>query len=387
MFLLLPLLLSLVSCGGGRGQASVTTPASEESTVRKVYPDEVVKLTVKSRPTKLSYTEGETFSPSGLEMTATLGDGSTEDVYIGDCEIYPSGELMPTDQSVKVVYFEGSVEFPITVTPNPCVSLQMESKPVVESYLPGQKLSLDGLHLTGTLQDGTKKDSISSYSLLLDGKDYDVRKALPEEIGSHTLTFSYHSATVDFPIEIFQGSIVEAENILDTTAMTIDSKNFLEKMNPDYSFRKVSNPMSEPASGKAYIGYIREGDILRFHIYSDTATTARLFLRAASASYLGKDGQGQPLEMNSILVSNVCRMDFNGEAFPLTDQVMPGAVSRYRSENRGDSLLWVKWQDADLGTVSLVKGDNTLTIDTTRARQFKEFNLDRLEIRSLEKGE
>lgn len=380
---ILPLLL-LAGCQGGETSSSTASDSTSVSSSRKVYPDEVVELTVWNEPEKLTYKEGETFSPNGLEMTATLGDGSTEDVYIGDCEIYPSGELMPTDTEVEIVYFEGSVTFPITVTANPCTSLVMETNPVVESYIPGQKINLDGLNLVATFEDGTVKDSVSSYSLTLDGEEWELKNPLTADVGTHTLTFSYHSASVDFPIEIFEGSIIEAENIIESKAVTFDDRNYLEKMSSSYSFRKLSNPSSEPASGKAYVGYIRQGDVLRFHIFAEESGEARLYLRAASASTKRTDGSGTPIEMNSILVSDVCSIDINGTAFTLTDQSMPGALSRYADKSVGDSLLWVKWQNADLGVVDLVKGDNTITIDTSEARSFKDFNLDRIELRPAE---
>lgn len=70
-------------------------------------------ITVTSGPTKTSYTEGETFDPAGIVITATYGDGTTAPVT--GFTFAPSGALKVSDTMVTISYTEGDVTRSATV--------------------------------------------------------------------------------------------------------------------------------------------------------------------------------------------------------------------------------------------------------------------------------
>lgn len=76
------------------------------------------KIQITKEPTKTSYTEGEKFDKTGMEVTATYSDGTTK--KIENYTISPSEKLKSTDTKITVSYTEGNTtktaEQKITVT-------------------------------------------------------------------------------------------------------------------------------------------------------------------------------------------------------------------------------------------------------------------------------
>ena len=66
---------------------------------------EVASIAITTAPTKTSYTEGETFDPTGMVVTATYVDETTGAVT--GYTYTPSGALATTDTSVTISYTEG----------------------------------------------------------------------------------------------------------------------------------------------------------------------------------------------------------------------------------------------------------------------------------------
>ncbi len=62
------------------------------------------KIEITTPPEKDEYTEGETFDPTGMEVTATYSDNHTADIPIGNCAITPEGPLTRDVKSVTVSY-------------------------------------------------------------------------------------------------------------------------------------------------------------------------------------------------------------------------------------------------------------------------------------------
>lgn len=76
------------------------------------------KIEITNQPTKISYTIGETFDPTGMIVTATLQDGTTREITN---YIYPTSNFTSTDiKSVTISYIEAgdtfSANVAITVT-------------------------------------------------------------------------------------------------------------------------------------------------------------------------------------------------------------------------------------------------------------------------------
>ncbi len=107
-------------------------------------------------PTRILYTEGEIFDPTGIEIVAYYTDGTYTEVEIGACT-FPTEPLEIYDRSVTVTYKEFSDTIEISVTDKVYAkALDAVVLPKVE-YVSGQELSLEGLKLIVSFSDGSSK--------------------------------------------------------------------------------------------------------------------------------------------------------------------------------------------------------------------------------------
>ncbi len=93
-----------------------------QSDVLSVAQDVPMKLEITALPTKLTYVEGESFSPDGINVTATMQSGATQQVT-GLVTYSPQGPLSTANNQITVSYAENgetvTATVPITVTPTP----------------------------------------------------------------------------------------------------------------------------------------------------------------------------------------------------------------------------------------------------------------------------
>lgn len=73
----------------------------------------LVRIEVTTEPTKVQYTEGETFDPTGMVVTATYSDETTEEVT--DYTYEPTEALTTEDTEVTITYEDKTTTQAITV--------------------------------------------------------------------------------------------------------------------------------------------------------------------------------------------------------------------------------------------------------------------------------
>ncbi len=71
-------------------------------------------IAITTAPTKTTYTEGETFDPTGMVVTATYSDSSTGNVT-ASCTFSPSTALTTSDTEITVTYGDKTTTYDITV--------------------------------------------------------------------------------------------------------------------------------------------------------------------------------------------------------------------------------------------------------------------------------
>ena len=111
-------------------------------------------IAVKTAPTKVSYTEGDNFDPSGLKITLTYSDNSTEDVTYNnttasDFTFSPttSASLTTSNTSVSITYGGKSTSQAITVAASAAPSYDITAQSNNTSY---GTVSLSGSIITGS---------------------------------------------------------------------------------------------------------------------------------------------------------------------------------------------------------------------------------------------
>ena len=124
---------------------------------------ELEGLSVTESPDKTVYTEGESFDPAGMKVTASYSDGTTADVT-DEISFSPSGKLAKTDKKVTVSYTEDGITktagIEVTVNEKAAVlkSIKIEKQPAKTEYNEGEKFDKTGLKVTAEYDNGKTAD-------------------------------------------------------------------------------------------------------------------------------------------------------------------------------------------------------------------------------------
>ncbi len=126
---------------------------------------DVTSIEVTTAPTKTEYMVGETFDPTGMVVTATFDDGSSQ--VVTDYTLNPNTTtLLTVDvESIEIsyTYDEKTVTTaqPITVTERTVQSIEITTKPTKTSYVVGQEFDPTGMVVTAVYDNGDPADVTS----------------------------------------------------------------------------------------------------------------------------------------------------------------------------------------------------------------------------------
>lgn len=167
-------------------------------------PDPVVvqtldSISVTKLPTKLEYNAGDTFDPTGLEVTAKYSDGSTKVLTGTDYTLNPTQNLQAGTSKISVSYEEGGVtknaEIAITVhsvTPPPVEkvldSISVVKGPDKTEYVEGDAFDPTGMEVKAIYDDGSDK--------VLTGVEYTISPTQNLAVGTDHVTITYEEGGV-----------------------------------------------------------------------------------------------------------------------------------------------------------------------------------------------
>ena len=126
---------------------------------------DVTSIEVTTAPTKTEYMAGETFDPTGMVVTATFDDGSSE--VVTDYTLNPdtTTPLTADVESIEIsyTYDEKTVTTtqPITVTERTVQSIEITTNPTKTSYVVGQKFDPTGMVVMAAYDNGDPADVTS----------------------------------------------------------------------------------------------------------------------------------------------------------------------------------------------------------------------------------
>lgn len=114
-------------------------------------------VAVTHAPTKTTYNVGETFDPTGLVVTATYADGTTEDVTDG-CTFSPT-VMAASTTAVTIKYQRAGVTVTTTqaVTVRTLSSISVTTAPAKTAYKYGEKFSSAGMVITAKYSDNATR--------------------------------------------------------------------------------------------------------------------------------------------------------------------------------------------------------------------------------------
>lgn len=124
-------------------------------------------LAITTQPTKVDYSSGETMNLSGLVVTATWTNGSTENVTNNCSYLYSSGVVMTTTGSSDIsksytntiAYTEGDITKQTSYTgtiKSVLSSIAITTQPTKTSYALGEYFATSGMVVTATYNNTTK---------------------------------------------------------------------------------------------------------------------------------------------------------------------------------------------------------------------------------------
>lgn len=205
------------------GQQTVTVTYGGASAAFNVtvYASPVNLLWLTTNPTKMTYTVGERLNTAGLSLTAKHLDGTTSVIQQGfTCS--PETFTTAGTQTVTVTYGGKSVSFNVTVkagTTAPAAvtvtDIMVKTKPKKTTYTAGEKLSSNGLTLTATYSDGTKKTITSGFT---------CSPVVLSEAGTQMITVMYQGQKT-----LFYVTVKEAKTVTKLTVKTYPTKTIYRR--------------------------------------------------------------------------------------------------------------------------------------------------------------
>ena len=182
---------------------------------------EIVKtlksIEITTKPIKTIYTTGEEFDSTGMEVTATYDDGSTQKV--SNYTVTPTETLTTNDTKVTISYTEGSVtktaELAITVREEEeekektIVKIEISQLPTKLKYIKGKEdLDVSGGKIKITYSDDTEEEKDITKSMV---SNFDNTK-----LGVERLIVTYQGKKTTYDIELVMQTSTNVGSNADT---------------------------------------------------------------------------------------------------------------------------------------------------------------------------
>lgn len=355
----------------------------------------VEELFIRTPPKKTKYYIGDIFDSTGMKVKARYSDGLVLSVDLTKCEISPLTPLTSSDTKVTITYEGKSVEQPIQILDVAVTSIRIDVGNTPLTAAANTPMDFSRISVYATYEDGNEVMLNGGYSFEVDGKaTEDISSLIFKDWGKHTLTVIYGDLRENIEITIFDGFIVEAENMLKKEEVSEDTKNYVEI----YKGSSSGNPSkiqkdSEPASGGAYMGSVFNGSVIRFHLYAEEDCYVETILRASSAYMTIDGGAWSPMEMGDQQFNRLFKIKYGSASEAESNNLSPLDISDdvileggSTEQPGGNPLLYVNWKDVNFGVIPLKKGDNIveLTVITDYINCHSEnvaCNIDRFEVK------
>ncbi len=270
-------------------------------------------------PEKTEYYEGERFDPKGIELEATLKDGSKRPLTTFTYS--PAGELEKGEVEITIEA-EGKTVSTVTVTVKEVTGDPTELKvqpPQKLTYREGEEIDRTGMVVTAYYENGSR---------VLGEGDYQVEVGKAEN-GKATVTVSFSNVTATFEITILTRNIFEAE------AFEAEDTKDLRR---DYEYKADHAP-----SGMGYAARPQGTGTYTFHAYNASEGNV-------TAEVVFNFGQKKSV------ADAFSKLTVNGTEIPLVNETVN--VSGYYS--------WT--ETGALATVTLQPGDNVFVLTIGKSR-------------------
>lgn len=375
MFLLT--VLALAGCHGNASENKSNPSGSTKTSTRvSTVKAKLTSLAIKTMPTKVEYSEGEVFDPTGLVLTATYDNGTTKEIKTG---FTASSDPLTADQkSVTVSYSTKSVEVTITVKALVVKGFKLSSTSASLTYATKNNIDLFGLEFIVSYDNDTEKTiSVLEEGITMKdekGKDF-VNGSLGSSlgVGEHTITVSYKGFMANVVLTIVNGYKIEGEAASNEENPTADSY-VKAKVNDEYvsistglatGNGSICGIKEDLASGGQFLGGIKAGNVIEFYFKSDSAGKADVKI-AASSNWVLKMVDNKPSWTGDIQVNEIFTASANDKAIEIKDDViLPGGGSQ--DNTTGSYKLYRQFREVNFGVMDIQAGLNKVVISMMSA--------------------
>ena len=208
-------------------QKQVTISYGEKTITQDitVTPNALTEIKVTKAPNKTKYIVGQDFDKTGMVITGTYQDKSTQEIL--DYTIENGKNLTKGQTSITIKYEEKTTTQSITVEEKTITGISISKAPSKTQYIQNKEsLDLTGGILKIKYNDNTSEE-IELTSEKIKNSGFDNKK-----IGKNNITITYQSYTTTLEIEIVAEQVAENSN-LDKAICNINSAKFYTFSNKD----------------------------------------------------------------------------------------------------------------------------------------------------------
>lgn len=280
----------------------------------------VTSVVVDSKPNKTEYRVGEKFDPTGLKITATYEDNTSNkvDITAENATWNPSAEIPKGTTKVTVTY--GGYSFNVDITMVNAVYIEAEQGLYNGRPVPEVNAELN--------DQGKKIRTDATLSNAQEGAEKMYRAHLN----------AIHAEDVEAKVVAYKAG----------TNDDIEEWNYQELVERFH------------ASDDLYLGNIGVGDTVSFVFSSSEATTGDIAFRLASG-YLKRDDNWAPIEMGDIDFSKLCDLYVNGvkKVIKEGNVILEGGATE---DGSACQQLWVLWSLVTFDDIDFVEGRNVIEL-------------------------
>ena len=256
-------------------------------------------IAIASNPSKTSYYVGDTLDTTGLKLTATYNNGTTQTITSGfTCT--PTALSTAGVQTVTVNYGGKTATFTVNVQDVTLSGIAIASNPTKTSYFVGDTLDTTGLKLTATYSNGTTQTITGGFTC--------TPTAL-STAGVQTVTVNYGGKTATFTVSVELPVLPFVTLTFDPTDGVLDLADTPEKtVYPGEAYGRLPEPT---ADGMVFLGWYTESgkritSLTTCDLTGDATVSARWALASAegwsfdeATGTLTLDGSGAMKEYTS----------------------------------------------------------------------------------------
>ena len=256
-------------------------------------------IAIASNPTKTSYFVGDTLDTTGLKLTATYNNGTTQTIT-GGFTCTPTALSTAGVQTVTVNYGGKTATFTVNVQNVTLSGIAVASKPSKVNYYVGDTLDTTGLKLTATYSNGTTQTITGGFTC--------TPTAL-STAGVQTVTVNYGGKTATFTVSVELPVLPFVTLTFDPTDGVLDLADTPEKtVYPGEAYGRLPEPT---ADGMVFLGWYTESgkritSLTTCDLTGDATVSARWALASAegwsfdeATGTLTLDGSGAMKEYTS----------------------------------------------------------------------------------------